>query len=238
MNSLEQLETHHHVWVVDTKVTDAAIVALRDTLSSAEIDRTDRFAFEKDRIVYTAAHGALRLLLEHYLRRPASSFEFDFNAYGKPSLRSAEIEFNLSHSGHIALCAFSKHSQIGVDVEFMRKDVNPKELAGQFFSPYEAKSVQQKNSSDQLDMFYRCWTRKEAFVKAHGEGLSIPLDSFSVSIDSDIPNPVRWGSNREPCIVHPLDIDKPDYRAALAYFGSRQPIRIRSWNQWYIESSK
>lgn len=235
MNSLEQLETHHHVWVVDAKATDEAFATLRDTLSKTEVERADRFVFEKDRIVYTAAHGALRRLLEYYLQRPASSFEFDFNAYGKPSLRSGEIEVNLSHSGHVALCAFSSQSKIGVDNEFMRNDINPEELAAQFFSSCEIENLQQANPSERLDVFYRCWTRKEAFVKAHGEGLSIPLDSFSVPLETNTPTPVGRDQDKEPCIVHPLDINLPHYRAALAYFGDVRPVSLRSWNQWWAE---
>ncbi len=231
MPSLEQLETQHHVWVLNTKIPDADFAKLRGTLSKLEAKRAERFAFERDRNVYTVAHGALRLLLEHYLQRPASSFEFDLNAYGKPSLRSEEVEFNLTHSGDIALCAFSKHSEIGVDAELMRKDVNPEELAERFFSTSEIKCLQQGDPLDRLDRFYRCWTRKEAVVKAHGEGFSIPLDSFSVSIDSDDPSPVECGQNRVPCIVHPIDIKKPSYHAALAYFGNMRPVSVRSWNQ-------
>ncbi len=231
MTSLEQLEAQHQVWVVDTKVPDSVFAKLRSTLSTMEVERAERFVFEKDRTVYTVAHGALRLLLEHYLQRAASSFEFDLNAYGKPSLRSGEIEFNLSHSGNIALCAFSKHSKIGVDTEFMRNDVNPVELAEQFFSPHEIKCLQQADPLDRLDRFYRCWTRKEAFVKAHGEGLSIPLDSFSVSINSNDPSPVECDQSRTSCLIHPIDINKPNYHAALAHFGNLRPITVRSWNQ-------
>jgi len=105
------------------------------------------------------------------------------------------------------------------------------ELAEQFFSPSEIKSLQQADPLDRLDRFYRCWTRKEAFVKAHGEGLSIPLDSFSVSIDSDEPSSVRCNQDQMPCIVHPIDIKKTDYRAALAYFGEFHPASVRSWNE-------
>lgn len=234
MNALEQLETHHHLWVVDTKVTDAVFANLRDTLSKWEAERAERFAFEKDRIVYTVAHGALRRLLEHYLQRPAPSFEFDLNAFGKPSLRSGEIEFNLSHSGHVALCAFSKKSKIGVDTELMREDVNPGELARQFFSPEEVKIILETRLEERLNAFYRCWTRKEAFVKAHGKGLSIPLDSFSVPIAGDTPTPIGLDPTEEQrCVVHPINLQIRDCFAALAYFGDPRPVTIKSWNQWY-----
>lgn len=232
MDNLEQLEENLHIWVVNTDVSDATFSSLQSNLSPEEMQRAHRFVFEKDRVVYTVVHGALRLLLEHYLQRPASSFSFESNAFGKPYLKQEKLEFNLSHSGEIGLCAFSRNSKIGVDVERTRNDINLVELATKFFSKLEVKDLLETKREKQLDAFYRCWTRKEAFIKAHGKGLSIPLDSFTVPIGTTSPTVIESRQAEDRCVIHPFEIKMQGYQCALAYFGDISPIAIQCWNRW------
>src|SRR5439155_13239370 len=124
----------------------------------------------------------LRVLLASYLGTPPAELCFAYSAHGKPSLAapSGRLEFNLSHSHGIVLFAFSQGRRVGVDVEYTRRDLNVQEIAGRFFSTAENCALTQ--CADMYDAFFHCWTRKEAFVKARGEGLSCPLDSFDVSV--------------------------------------------------------
>lgn len=238
MNDLNTLAAQHHVWIVETDVSKADFSLLQGILSPEERDRADRFRFKKDQTVYTVVHGALRLLLEHYLSQPASTFRFTLNPFGKPSLHEGGMEFNLSHSGKIGLCSFSVDSPVGVDAELKRDDVNIEELAQQYFSPAEVDALLETPKKNRLDAFYRCWTRKEAFVKAHGEGLSIPLDSFSVPLNSDEPETVESGLMIDQCTVHPIDIGIQGYESALAYFGKIKAVAVLSWNCWFEERKK
>jgi len=151
-------------------------------LSRDEHERMARFRFETDRNNFLFYRSMLRVLLASYLGTPPAELCFAYSAHGKPSLAapSGRLEFNLSHSHGIVLFAFSQGRRVGVDVEYTRRDLNVQEIAGRFFSTAENCALTQ--CADMYDAFFHCWTRKEAFVKARGEGLSCPLDSFDVSV--------------------------------------------------------
>lgn len=151
-------------------------------LSPDEKERMARFRFGTDRHNFIFCRSMLRMLLASYLGTSPAELCFAYSAHGKPSLAvpSGDLEFNLSHSHGAVLFAFSRGRRIGVDVEFVRHDLKVEEIATRFFS--SAEQIVIKQSSDQYQAFFQCWTRKEAFVKARGEGLSCPLDSFDVSI--------------------------------------------------------
>jgi len=151
-------------------------------LSRDEQERMARFRFETDRDNFLFYRSMLRVLLASYLGTPPAELCFAYSAHGKPSLAapSGRLEFNLSHSHGIVLFAFSQGRRVGVDVEYVRRDLNVQEIAGRFFSAAENHALMQR--SYMHDAFFHCWTRKEAFVKARGEGLSCPLDSFDVSV--------------------------------------------------------
>ncbi len=151
-------------------------------LSRDEQERRARFRFETSRDDFIFCRGMLRILLASYLGAPPAELCLAYSAHGKPSLvtPSGDLEFNLSHSHGIVLFAFSQGRRVGVDVEYVRRDLNVQEIAGRFFSAAENHALMQR--SYMHDAFFHCWTRKEAFVKARGEGLSCPLDSFDVSV--------------------------------------------------------
>ena len=127
------------------------------------------------------------MLLASYLGTPPAELCFAYSAHGKPNLAapSGELEFNVSHSAGIALFAFCQRRKIGVDVERIRRDLNVQDIAKRFFSPEERQELFRMPATARYKAFFSCWTRKEAFVKALGEGLSCPLDSFDVSVAPD-----------------------------------------------------
>src|SRR5205823_1032898 len=159
-----------------------------------------------------------------------------YNAYGKPALSSPESElglnFNLSHSHHIALYAFTYSRNLGIDVEYMRSNVEYEQLAQHFFSPYENAILHAVPTDLKREAFFNCWTRKEAYIKARGEGLSIPLDVFDVSLRPGEPAALL-DSREEAQEVARWSLYElapgPDYAGAVAVEG--HGLHLRCW-QW------
>lgn len=155
-------------------------------LSADERERAARFHFLKDREHFIAARGLLRLLLSRYLDLPPQQLSFSYSPYGKPALAGerdcTSLRFNVSHSHGVALYAFTLEREVGVDVEYIRQDVVGESIAEHFFSAQEVTSLRALPAGVQPQAFFNCWTRKEAFIKARGEGLSFPLDQFDVSL--------------------------------------------------------
>ncbi len=187
------------VWYAYPAVHHLDLDAYR-LLSRDEQERMARFRFETDRDNFLFYRSMLRILLASYLGTPPAELCFAYSAHGKPSLAalSGHLEFNLSHSHGIVLFAFSRGRRVGVDVEYLRRDLNVQEIAGRFFSAAENHALMQR--SDMHDAFFHCWTRKEAFVKARGEGLSCPLDSFDVSVAPE-EEEVSLTTRPDPCEV-------------------------------------
>ncbi|TMC16156.1 MAG: 4'-phosphopantetheinyl transferase superfamily protein [Chloroflexi bacterium] len=174
-----------HVWCASLVAAPATIQTLRPLLSADELTRANRFYFEKDRHHFIVARGVLRILLGRYLTMPPAQLRFSYNEYGKPFLdltsRTPILQFNISHSQDFALLAFTSNRLVGVDIEYMRV-IEFEQLAEHSFSPYEQVTLQALPLSVRHAGFYNCWTRKEAYIKARGRGLSLPLDSFDVSL--------------------------------------------------------
>jgi 4'-phosphopantetheinyl transferase len=192
-------------------------------LSQAELERSARFRFEEDRQRYVYGRGLLRELAGSYLGAQPKHLEFSYTANGKPQLTSASkdqgLSFNLSHSGARLLLAFAWNREVGVDVELVRRDVETVQIAQRYFSQAEQRELVALESAEQIPAFFRCWTRKEAYVKAVGGGLSLPLSQFDVALLPDEPaellatrpdpaEAARW-------VLWNLDLG-PDYAAALA----------------------
>lgn len=169
-----------------------------------ELARAERFAYEKDRCTYIHTRGTLRKLLGQYLQMKPESFSFEYSAYGKPFLPSNGkpdmVSFNVSHSGGYALLAFTHQAAIGVDLEAKDHYADTEVLAQHYFSPSERDQLLNLLIDEQVSAFYRTWTRKEAFLKAHGEGLGLPLDGFSVTVAPDEPTKLEridWAPGTE-----------------------------------------
>ena len=223
-----------HVWLARLDQPLDRVARCRAILSNDERNRADRFHFEKDRTAYTVARAALKSLLGDYLDMPASEIRFEYSAHGKPFLPNtanlSRITFNISHSGGLALLAFAIGRQVGVDVERIRPDFGTLEIAERFFSKSEVEVLLAQPVDQQSVCFFNCWTRKEAYIKAIGEGLSCPLDRFDVTLAMNEPARLietRVASqNAADWLMHNLEVG-PGYRAAIIAEGV--DWRLRCW---------
>lgn len=154
-------------------------------LSDDEKERAARFRFEKNRNEFILSRGWLRMLLGQYLGVSPGELVFAYSAHGKPGIgvpAMARLGFNLSHTDTMAMFAFAWNRRVGIDIEKPREDVNVEELAERFFSSAEKQVIRDLPPENRREAFFRCWTRKEAYIKAIGEGLSHPLHQFDVSL--------------------------------------------------------
>lgn len=180
---------------------------LEQMLSDDERRRAGRYYFQSDREHFIAARGVLRSILSYYLNVDARELRFGYGTYGKPALMlpsdAADLRFNLSHAGGLALYAVTRDRAIGIDLEYLRADMECMQIAARFFSPREHAMLCALPTAARLEAFFTCWTRKEAYIKARGEGLALPLDQFDVSLTpgepaqllgvrSDLDDPGRW----------------------------------------------
>lgn len=159
------------------------MAGLHPLLSEDENARAARFVFDRDRNRFIAGRAILRRILGRYLARDPAGLRFCYNEFGKPWLtgqRAWSLHFNLSHAGGVAALAVSRLHEIGIDIE-ERKPLK-EDIARRFFSAAEYGELRELSGQDYVEAFYRCWTRKEAFVKAYGAGLSLDLASFDVTL--------------------------------------------------------
>jgi 4'-phosphopantetheinyl transferase len=175
-----------HVWRLNLNLQHKLLLDLERTLSEDEIQRADRFYFRQDRERFVASHGWLREILGRYLHVEPQQLQFCNNSHGKPSLDGISAKhrlcFNLSHSHQIGLLALCLDRDIGVDIEHIRPERDAVQIAQRFFSTYEVTTLLAVPDDLQEEAFFNCWTRKEAYIKARGEGLAMPLDRFSVTL--------------------------------------------------------
>jgi 4'-phosphopantetheinyl transferase len=179
-------ETEVHLWRLNLQATSGATEKWVSVLSADEKARAARYHRDIDRKYFITARAMLRQILGSYLKKDPETLIFAYSEKEKPSLGGAEagsgIEFNISHSGDLALLAFARSRQIGVDVEQIRRDFDTAKIAARFFSAAEQKQLAALPEEQRSDAFFRCWTRKEAYIKATGKGLSLPLHQFDVSL--------------------------------------------------------
>ncbi len=171
------------VWLRLSLVSLATVEILDTLLNRDEHARAARFVFPVHRQRFVVARGMLRRWLGAQIGRDPAALRFVYNAYGKPALADdPDLHFNLSHAGDWIVYAFARQRRVGVDVEVMRDDVEIKSLARHVFSPAEQAIFYSLPAAQQREAFFNGWTRKEAYVKAQGMGMSLPLDSFDVSL--------------------------------------------------------
>jgi 4'-phosphopantetheinyl transferase len=226
-----------HVWRAQLELPSSQVQRLRDHLTEDELERANRFSFEVDRQRFIAARGILRSILGRYITIYPGHLRFSYNQYGKPFLApqfsSYLLNFNLCHSGSMALYAITRNMEIGVDVERVRSDFEYEEIAKRFFSVNEAAILRTIPTETRLEAFYTCWTRKEAYIKAHGKGLSLPLDSFDVSCAPWEPPMLLIAKDdpQERSLWTLLDLKPgPGYVGALAVKGVGCRFRYWEWN--------
>ena len=221
-----------HLWWSSLSATESVSeVLVSEMLSSDERERAARFHFARDQRRFTLARGMLRHVLALYVNQRPQDIRFEYGARGKPQLDS-DIDFNLAHSHEMAVCAISYGRAIGVDVERVEPMRDWKQIAAKTFSRAEQAELFALEASEQLAGFFNGWTRKEAFVKARGDGLAIPLASFDVSLKPGEPAKLlgdrcdasevgRWS-------LAAIELPQ-DYVGALAAQGQIAEIVLRQW---------
>jgi len=232
---LTLFEDEVHVWQARLSLPAERLADLAGTLDPDELCASERFRFQKDRARFIAARGLLRSILGYYLGVSPRALRFRYGAHGKPFLAEPfgqhGLRFNVSHSHETALYAIARDREVGVDLEYMRADFGCEEVAERFFSRCENTALRGYPAELRHRAFFTCWTLKEAVVKAHGGGLSIPLDSFDVFLPGGMPKPLLslWDtagrrSNWSLLEIHP----GRGYVGALAVEG--QGCRVALWS--------
>jgi 4'-phosphopantetheinyl transferase len=177
-----------HVWSVQLDPSPREVERLGRSLSEDEWARANRFRFEKHRRQYVVGRGALRVLLAAYLGSRPEAVRFRYGPRGKPFLDSpGDLQFNLSNSDEMALVGFVRGPEIGVDVEYLKPMPDCEQISERFFSESERRVLRGIPGRAKEIAFFNCWTRKEAYLKAVGEGLAAPLDSFDVTLAPEDP---------------------------------------------------
>lgn len=176
------LERQVDVWSVHLSAPDPPAVRAEPMLSAEERERARRFRVERVRREFILARGALRVLLGRYLGQAPEAVALGYGERGKPFLPGGAMQFNVSHSGEFAACAFTAGCEVGIDIEKIRPMRDLEGIAERFFSPAECREVLALEGRDREAAFFRCWTSKEAYIKAVGAGLSIPLAGFRVAV--------------------------------------------------------
>jgi 4'-phosphopantetheinyl transferase len=224
-----------HVWVALSAVSECETERLCTALSPDERDRASRFAFDHDRKRYQVARGFLRHVLAGYLGIEPADIGFSYSPFGKPELAvtyPAPLSFNLSHAGDYAVCAIALNREVGIDIEPTGNIAVNSDLAAVVFSPAELTELATTPPEEKDLAFLRGWTRKEAYVKGRGQGLSLSLQSFDVSLSELF----------EPCKVtqsllvdsggewwlYPIDLGV-NLICALAVQGSPVQVQVFPW---------
>ncbi len=220
-----------HIWQFPLTIPDGSLNNFAALLSEDERARAARFRFEKDARRFTVARATIRSILGSYVRTPGRDLRFDYSNYGKPALTDAttDIRFSVSHSGELAMLAVTRSCEVGVDLEAIRDNVEIDKLAERYFSEYEHAFLRKISLDRRLRAFFRCWTSKEAFLKAQGFGLSRSLESFDVEVNPKLrarllatrPNT----DEAETWSLYDIPTEE-NYAAAVAWEGSITEIKI------------
>lgn len=208
-----------HIWQATLDIGGDQADRWSRLLSDDERERAARFRFDVHRVRYIAGRAQLRMLLASYIGASPEELVFSYGANDKPSLPAPAPYFNLSHSGGLALYAVTADAEVGIDVELYDTSFSNRGIPERFFAPDEVLALRALPEELQPRGFLQLWTRKEAFIKARGDGLSLALDSFSVTLGEDRPSLVRTGwSQQEPAQWSVLDLSDKDgeFIAAVA----------------------
>lgn len=178
-----------HVWLAEPNTLLASLNSIEEALRLLDDDELRRyraFRFHRDRDVFLAAHLLLRTRLSHYAPSGPDDWVFKKNAFGRPEIAAPgpyALRFNLSHTNGLVACAVTQQADVGVDVESLSRPTPGLDIAERFFSPDEFAMLQKAPAAEQHELFFAIWTLKEAYIKARGMGLSLPLDQFAFDID-------------------------------------------------------
>jgi 4'-phosphopantetheinyl transferase len=224
-----------HVWLVNASSEGFPQDLLALSLSEDERERAARFKFDKDRRLYIGGHAALRSLLSAYLKAAPGEIEFVSGTHGKPALAppltAHGLEFNLTHSNELALIAAASRKAVGVDVECIKRDFDFEEIARRFFTAEEVAALFELPQPLQREAFFKCWTSKEAFLKAKGTGLSGKLDEVAITLAPD--QHVRINASVPGWSLTEITLCV-EYGAALVVQGDPRRIRCYRWEPWQM----
>ena len=201
MTTLPLSPGHVDLWyaLVETAIRRGRIDVYRATLPEEEVARADRFHFERDQHRHLLTRALVRRVLSDYTGVAPGAWTFRYNAYGKPSIAEPAglaIDFNLSHTAGIVVCAVASAGELGVDVEDLSRTCSNLELARRFFALPEVEILEQTSHERQPGVFLEFWTLKEAYIKARGMGLALPLADFAFALQPGGPPRVRFLKDR------------------------------------------
>ena len=231
-------EDEVHVWHA---ILDEALAEhLLPVLSQDEVERAERFHFPRHRNHFIVARGLLRTILASYIDVKPPELRFSYAAKGKPSLENflnqSNLKFNLAHSHERAIYGFTRNRELGIDIEFEREDLADEDVAKRFFSEAEVAALRTLSPEERKTAFFHCWTRKEAYIKARGEGLSMPLNQFDVSLTPGEPAALlrnRTDANEiSRWSMQSLSVDL-GYVAALVVEGHNWRIKTFRTPTWF-----
>jgi 4'-phosphopantetheinyl transferase len=217
-----------HLWASNLDHPGHRIEAAERLLSPDERDKANRFCIDRDRRRYMISRATLRILLGSYLERPPHALCFVYGEQGKPALadQAEACAFNLSHASELAVFAIHDGGPIGIDIEHVRDFPDAEMIAQRFFAPAETQTIQSLPEVAKREAFFACWTRKEAYIKALGGGLSLPLDAFAVSCAPHLPARIEWAAD-DPAVGTRWFVESfrpaENYIAALVGEGARPP---------------
>ena len=222
------------VWLISLIRPELTDGSFAEFLSTSEKERAARFKFDKHRRLYVAAHVAVRSILSRYLRAAPAKLQFVDGVNGKPSLTGefagSRLQFNLSHSHEMALVGVTRGHDIGVDIEWIKDDYGFDEVAERFFTAKEVADMRALPPHLQRQAFFKCWTSKEAFLKAKGTGLSGKLDEVKITLtDNQL---VRIHADVPGRSLSEL-IPGNGYEAAVVVAGGSLPVNCYGWPPFY-----
>jgi len=217
------------------------------SMSPDEVERMQRFKVESKQFEYAVTRSTLRIVLGKLMRRPDAALRFTYSPMGKPSLdpslntdwQGHRVEFNVSHTAEMAVIALTCGRPVGIDVESERRDADHLALARRYFAPAEAAELEAIDENARPAAFFRCWTRKEAFVKAHGGGVAGGLDHFEVTLATDQPAAIR-ATHQDPdeaarWWMADVPVDEPYVASVVAARQPGEALTLRTWQlpRWF-----
>ncbi len=221
-----------HLWIARLEASEENFARAFSGVSPDEVERADRVRFDQHRRAFVLGRALLRALVASYLRMPQpQDASFTYGPKGKPALAggSHAFHFNVSNSRDLAAYAFTLDCEIGVDVEYRKRLAEIEGIARRFFAPDEVSELMSLSEDQRAEGFFNCWTRKEAYIKAVGDGLSVPLDSFRVTLQPGVPARMveldGSAAAAERWTMHAFT-PAPDYAGAIAYQDRARPLSV------------
>ena len=220
------------VWFGSVEFRHGVVEALAACLSAGERERSRHFVFERDRRQYSVCRAILRKILGVCLNADPAQLRIGYNRYGKPELEGSHLSFNVSHTDGMAAVAVAWCRKVGIDIEKMHRHRPVLRLSERYFCPREIEKMRMLERKKQCGAFYVCWTRKEAYLKALGRGMCVPLPSFEVTLLPGEPVCLVEAGKMDVNGWELMDLDiGADYAGAIAVEGHGWRLRTGVWDE-------